>query len=507
MPPKPRAKQNRKPAQRKPKPGINGLPLAVDPSVVYTATAANNAATSAMPPPLHAPVPGSMSVPVSDTQMAHEHVDLHTTLPLTSSHGASSGLPSPSLTDEASSATTHAQAVSYCQLAEAAMAFHPVHENTTNQAMSGQNGPAIWQRPVQESNQPTTEATHLHEAMLQAISVLRQRVAEFSGENPCPVNNSERDRYGNLVAASNEYDVFFLILHQQYCCWLIDKKISYENLQPVPPELVDVTFNEFGFYAVFGDDRHITYPHWLWYSKFPGFVNVNVGLDREFKQVRDFVTAFGMNWPEMKKGLLSQMVPLMAYQIRDGLRCASNFIAVTLFTRIRRAIGVVDCPLTARFNLIFNMDMKQEASFEQHNASPMEKNIARSAVMASYMELVQQIREGARRPVSAAPAANPSAGMLAPGLPVANHASVNRDQSTNTNRPDMPPRQQQQQQQQNLSQLPQGPPQSQAHAAMSHQPHAPPPQPFQRRRRPLDNPQPILLPAIQPPAQPTASFQ
>ncbi|KAL6799193.1 hypothetical protein GGI42DRAFT_328947 [Trichoderma sp. SZMC 28013] len=87
MPPKPGAKQIRKPAPRRRKPSTINLQLAVGQSLDHTATAVNPGATCAMLPPFLAPVvPCSALAPILDAPMAQDYVDPYTRLPPSSSH-------------------------------------------------------------------------------------------------------------------------------------------------------------------------------------------------------------------------------------------------------------------------------------------------------------------------------------------------------------------------------------------------------------------------------------
>lgn len=311
-------------------------------------------------------------------------------------NSTSSVLPSPSLTDEASPASAHAPAEPYEQPAtastETAMVLPSTHENTNYQTTGSQNGAV--QRPAHESNQPTKEPVPLHTALMWAISVVRLRVQDIK-DGKYPGNDVEQNRCGMLLSACYELDPVFLIVHQHCSCWKLDRKRAYAALIPIPPELIDIAFSE--LCNIFIDDRQITDPHWQWFSNFPGLRNI-VGLDRIYIQAKDFIVAFAMSWPSLRKHLLSQMMPLMAHQIRDDLKCVSNSIASALFTRIRRAIGVPDGPLSARINHLFTMDNRQELVFEEQSVPQEEVDGVRSTLMASYMAIVQEAQDQARPP-------------------------------------------------------------------------------------------------------------
>ncbi|KAK4065153.1 uncharacterized protein Triagg1_8592 [Trichoderma aggressivum f. europaeum] len=398
MPPKPGAKQIRKPAPRRRKPNTINLQLAVGQSMDYTATAVNPGATSAMPPPFLAPVvPGSALARVSEAPMAQEYVDPYTRLPPSSSHSTSSVLPSPSLTDEASPASAHAPAEPYEQPTAAstgtAMALPSIHESINYQTTSSQDGAV--QRPAQELNQPAKEPVPLHTTLMWAISVVRLRVQDIK-DGKFPGNDAEQNRCGMLLSACHDLDPVFLIVHQQCSCWKLDRKAAYATLFPIPPELIDVAFSE--LCTVFIDDRQITDPHWQWFSNFPGFRNV-VGLDRVNIQAKDFIATFAMNWPILKRCLLSQLMPPMAHQIREELRCVSNSIASALFKRIRRAIGVPDGPFSAKINHLFTMDNRQELVFEEQSVPQEEVDIIRSTMLATYRGIVQEALDQDHPPV------------------------------------------------------------------------------------------------------------
>ncbi|KAL6854098.1 hypothetical protein J3F83DRAFT_770731 [Trichoderma novae-zelandiae] len=458
MPPKPRARRIGKLPQRKRKVSGQSPHPAVDPSVASIASAAFNTAfntaskapdstagsgatadspaAAASPPSSRPSVSGSASAPDSET------------------HGAQVGrasstckLPSPSLTNEASPASTHDQGKPYGHPTTApAGSAPPVHTaredidmDTINQATGHQDGDVALHRSEQGMHTPTpgmasaaaaaaAAAPPLHSAMFQAIEVIKSRILQLEkGTETATATASERARYGLLLGACHNLDPVFLILHQHYCSWMIDRRTAYARF-PIPPTVIDVAFGE--LYKLLQDDERLTPPHRLWCSRYPGFSDGVVGLDRVYCQVRDFITMFAIKWPEALKAIRAKKVPLMAFQIRDWFSCTSPTIANILFTYIRRVVGVPNGPLGVEINHLFNMDSQQERAFEEQKVSPEEMAGIRSSVLMSYVGVVQSARMQ-QAGLAALPAAHPSPGAPGGQLP-ANGSNIDINAATNT---------------------------------------------------------------------------
>ncbi|PTB78003.1 hypothetical protein M440DRAFT_1399178 [Trichoderma longibrachiatum ATCC 18648] len=450
MPPRPGAKQISKPPQRKSKLNSRGLQLAVEISAASTvsdvhSTASDVAATRAgdespaievSSPSSRLSVSGSASMPDSKA-----HTEQVGRCASTSSHSAqsTSTLPSPSLSNEASPTPFDAQDQSNAHPTTAPAATAPVlhasHQNltmdTNNHTTSGQDSDVGMQ--ILDKGMPTPApdvapaARPLHIAMFQAIELMKRRVEQLE-QGHVAATPAERARYGMLLGACHNMDPVFLILHQQYCCWLLDRRAAYARF-PIQPTVIDAAFGE--LYKLFQDGERLSPPHRLWCSRYPGFGGDVVGLDRVYCQVQEFITMFAIRWPHALAATMSKKVPLMAFQIRDWFSCTSPTIANTLFTYIRRAIGVPNGPLAVDLNHLFNMDNRQERAFEEQNVSPEERAGIRSTLLRSYLVVVQKAQMQ-QASLAAVPTAN------AQGVPVLVPASgstshVNNDTNTGAN--------------------------------------------------------------------------
>jgi hypothetical protein len=263
---------------------------------------------------------------------------------------------------------------------------------TINQTMSDQDGDVGMQRLDGGMPTPTPDmapvAPPLHTAMFEAIDLMKTRIRQLE-EGNVSATPTERARYGMLLGACHNMDPVFLILHQQYCCWMIDRRTAYARF-PIQPTVIDVAFGE--LYNLFQDGERLSPPHRLWCSRYPGFSDDVVGLDRVYSQIKDFITVFAIKWPHALAAIQSKKVPLMAFQIRDWFLCTSPTIANTLFTYIRRVIGVPNGPLGVEINHLFNMDNCQERAFEEQKVSPEEMAGIRSTMLRSYLAVVQKAR-------------------------------------------------------------------------------------------------------------------
>ncbi|KAL7813753.1 hypothetical protein V8C26DRAFT_436305 [Trichoderma gracile] len=258
--------------------------------------------------------------------------------------------------------------------------------------MTDQDGDVAMQRLDGGMPTPTPDmapaAPPLHTAMFGAIELMKARIQQIEQGNVA-ATPTERARYGMLLGACHNMDPVFLILHQQYCCWMIDRRTAYARF-PIQPTVIDGAFGE--LYKLFQDGERLSPPHRLWCSRYPGFGDDVVGLDRVYGQVKEFIMLFAIKWPHALAAIKFKKVPLMAYQIRDWFSCTSPTIANTLFTYIRRVIGVPNGPLGVEINHLFNMDNRQERAFEEQKVSPEEMASIRSSILRSYLAVVHKAR-------------------------------------------------------------------------------------------------------------------
>lgn len=303
-------------------------------------------------------------------------------------------LPSPPPTDETSptSASEHSQGRVYFQstatVEETAVVLHAAPENFPEEPLGAQIGDVAQQIPAQQPyqpHQPYTRRVHLQHVMLHATEIVGERA---SGNEP--MTPEEKARYSTLYGACMNADLFFLMLHQYYTCWLIDKPTVHAHFR-LSATNIDSAFAQLR--VMFKDEERISPFHRLWFSKFPGLdENVYFVLQVQ-SQIQDFILAFSNYWPEMMKAAQAQMMPLMEWQIRERLKCPSLTMANKLFVHSRRIIGVPDNQFTNEATLLFNIDQNLERMYAGLIGPPGDVAEARQSMQLSYQHTIENIRQ------------------------------------------------------------------------------------------------------------------
>ncbi|PTB36820.1 hypothetical protein M441DRAFT_83451 [Trichoderma asperellum CBS 433.97] len=396
---------------------------------------ANN--TQTLPWSSALPVLDPASAPASNTHVTNQHA-----WPASNTAASHAGsqpyavvdLPSPSPTNEPSptSASEHSQGRADTQstatVEETAAALPAAPENFPGQPLGGQIGDVAQQIPVHQPHQPNARRIPLQHVMLHAATIVRERA---SGSEP--MTPEEKARYSTLYAACVNADLFFLMIHQYYSCWLINKPRVYAHFRL---SVLNINRAFAQLRVMFKDEERISPPHRLWFSEFPGFSENVYCVPQMQSQIQDFLLAFSIKWPELMKDSQAQMMPLMECHIRERLKCPSLTIANKLFIHSRRIIGVPDNQFTNEATRLFNMDQKLERMYEELNEPVADVAEARRSMRLSYQHTIENIRQQMQAASQAAPpTGHPNQEF--PAQPLINNNSVNSTNST--------PQQQQQQ--------------------------------------------------------------
>ncbi|KAL9476887.1 hypothetical protein ACSS6W_006728 [Trichoderma asperelloides] len=300
-------------------------------------------------------------------------------------------LPSPSSTNEQSptSASEYSQGRADTQstatVEEIVAVLPAASENFPGQPLGGQIGDVAQQIPAHQPHQPNARRIPLQHVMLHAATIVRERA---SGSEP--MTPEEKARYSMLYAACVNADLFFLMIHQYYSCWLINKPSVYAHFRL---SVLNINRAFAQLRVMFKDEERISPPHRLWFSEFPGFSERVYCVPQMQSQIQDFLLAFSIKWPELMKDVQAQMMPLMECHIRERLKCPSLTIANKLFVHSRRIIGVPDNQFTNEATRLFNMDQKLERMYEELNEPVADVAEARQSMRVSYQHTIENIRQ------------------------------------------------------------------------------------------------------------------
>ncbi|KAL6906677.1 hypothetical protein GGI43DRAFT_236964 [Trichoderma evansii] len=378
------------------------------------------------------PVLDPVLAPASDIHITNQHA-----WPASYTAGSYAGsqshavveLPSPSPTNETTSTSAREQSQgrvdtqSNATVEETAVVLHTAPENFPGQPLGNRIDDIAQQVPAQQPHQPNTRRIPLQHVMLHATTIVRQRASGCE-----PMTPEEKARYSTLYAACVNADLFFLMIHRYYSCWLINKSSLYAHFR-LSALNIDRAFAQLR--VMFKDEERISPAHRLWFSEFPDF-NENVYCVPQMQsQIQAFINAFSAKWPEMIKAAQAQMMPLMECHIRERLKCPSLTMANKLFTHSRRIIGVADNQFTNEATRLFNMDQKLEHMYAELNEPMADVAEARQSMKLSYQHTIENIRQQMQAITQAAlPTGHPNQGFSA--QPLINNNSNNSVNSTSS---------------------------------------------------------------------------
>jgi hypothetical protein len=310
-------------------------------------------------------------------------------------------LPSLRPTNETSPipASEHSQgrvdAQSTATVQETTVVLHAAPENLLRQPFGDQTGDVAPQIPAQypqhpqqpqQLQQPSLRRIHvpLQHFMLHAASILIGRTPRNK-----PMTPEESSRYSTLYGACVNADLFFLVIHRYYNCWLVKNPTVYSHFR-LSVDDINKAFAQLR--VIFKDEDRISPPHRLWFSEFPEVgENVYCALQIQ-RQIQDFILAFSVHWPDMMQAAQAQMMPLMEYHIREQLKCPSLTMANKLFVHSRRIIGIPDNQFTNEATLLFNMDQKLERLYAELNEPAADVAEARQSMKLTYQRTIENIR-------------------------------------------------------------------------------------------------------------------
>lgn len=300
-------------------------------------------------------------------------------------------LPSPSATNETSStsASEHCQGrlntQSTATVEQTAVVLHAAPESFPGQPLGSQVDNIAQQIPAQQPQQPNTRRIPLQHVMLHAATIVGERA---SGSEP--MTPEEKARYSTLYTACVNADLFFLMIHQYYSCWLINKSSVYAHFRL---SVLNINRAFAQLRVMFKDEERISPPHRLWFSEFPSFGENVYCVPQMQSQIQAFILAFSVKWPEMVNAAQAQMMPLMECHIRERLKCPSLTMANKIFIHSRRIIGVPDNQFTNEATRLFNMDQKLERMYEELKEPVADVLEARQSMKLSYQHTIENIRQ------------------------------------------------------------------------------------------------------------------
>ena len=192
-----------------------------------------------------------------------------------------------------------------------------------------------------------------------AIRQMQELKKEASLSHPV-----EQPRYYLLIDACGRKDVFYVLFHQVFCLWTLNKSEVYRMLA-FESTVIDDAFTKLTSILKPTDDmalRHITwftlFPHSWTDDRFPPAV-----FQQLLMQVTEFIRSFSSRWDSLREDVKQRNYPLMAWESCQVLQCNSIILSELLFTFLRRTLGCEDGLIANELIQYFSEDSHNEAMY------------------------------------------------------------------------------------------------------------------------------------------------
>ena len=202
----------------------------------------------------------------------------------------------------------------------------------------------------------------------------------------------DRLRYKLLRDACLRVDPLYIVLHQVFCLWSLNRQEAYTLLKS-PSRVVDLSFEL--LLCALRNNSELSPAHLEWFSSFPLHVNAaNVAtlggseIRDVFRQVNAFIAHLATGWQQLLVSIDSRKYPLMIWEMKDILKCESIVLQEIFFTSSRRRLAP-DASIQANEILrVFAWDRKNESATVEGS----KRSIVRANLAEKYKFLILQAR-------------------------------------------------------------------------------------------------------------------
>ncbi|KPM37008.1 hypothetical protein AK830_g9555 [Neonectria ditissima] len=245
--------------------------------------------------------------------------------------------------------------------------------------------------PRRKRPPPLDDRAQVNKGWLQAVAA---RIAQF--EDPGLLNDVvEIPRFKLLREACATQDIFYIVLHQVFCEWSLNKNVVYTVLHPhVSSEAIDQSFQI--LQTVLRKNDMMAPIHIEWFAMFPGAPH---DLPRSSPQsgvipnVAHFLNQLAHFWEAMVRSTQNRKFPFLVYEMVMNFGCTSPSLQSLLFTTSRRMLGVVDGPCAMALNDVFNKDKSSERRIDTGQFRAEDVTQIRMGFGSKYADIVQHFRQ------------------------------------------------------------------------------------------------------------------
>ncbi|ETS74628.1 hypothetical protein PFICI_13112 [Pestalotiopsis fici W106-1] len=196
-------------------------------------------------------------------------------------------------------------------------------------------------------------------ADLNAFAKLEHQITQSGGEYSLD-GDLERPRYSLLRNACNEGDLFFVVLHQLFCCWTLSTEFLHELSVEcgADPSQID---NAFGLLdSILKSNSKLRIAHARFFESFPaplGARNNQFPLYKQtMVQVFTFLTLMSQRWIVVTDAHVKLGYPLLMDELLNTFGLYSTTLQAIVFRASRRNLGVKDGQAGEAMDLLFKTD-------------------------------------------------------------------------------------------------------------------------------------------------------
>ncbi|KAI1142530.1 hypothetical protein F5Y05DRAFT_409680 [Hypoxylon sp. FL0543] len=198
---------------------------------------------------------------------------------------------------------------------------------------------------------------------LGAAQRLHNRVQSIGGEQNLDLE-IELPRYRLLGQACAQGDLFFLVLHQLFCLWTINRPVVHRLCYEWMPHLsvVDSAFGMMG--TLLKSNTKLRLEHLQFFAEFP-FLMASLHQFPVYpvykateKQVFGFLLRLGLKWIAIHQEHQIKGYPVLMSELLDGLELYSPILQAILFRASKRSLGIAHGHVAVQVEALFRSDQR-----------------------------------------------------------------------------------------------------------------------------------------------------
>ncbi|EPE09743.1 miz zinc finger domain containing protein [Ophiostoma piceae UAMH 11346] len=172
--------------------------------------------------------------------------------------------------------------------------------------------------------------------------------------------DTEGPRLAIIVEACQTEDGFFILVHQLYCLWSVDRLTCYKYLKPMKTEAIDASFKVIEL--IFKRNELLRPSLRVWLASFPRSFNSMMSDPSPYSSVLPevvaFLTCLPMHWNVLRLKVTQRGYPVLMDELVSQLFCLSPKLQTIIFTSSRRQLGVVEGKFSSMIEQLFGADQR-----------------------------------------------------------------------------------------------------------------------------------------------------